>query len=327
MTDYKTIFGKKIKFQTTDLTMSTATEGELFYSDTDSEFKVGANIGSTSSSNNLNTGRYSIGSAGTLTAGLAAGGDLFPTPHPSRGSNATEEYDGTSWTSGNNIGTGRSFFASCGTQTAAIGSAGYPFTGPTTTATEEYDGTNWTAGTAVPTACEAGDHFGTQTASIFIEGGLPGPSYPSSAYTQTGGSWTSIPSLNNTKNYGAVTNGTTTAGIRVGGGHPVQSHVEEWDGSSWTSSTAFPTPTYNNAGNSCGTQTDMVVAGGSPGTQITIWDGSAWAIDPASLATSRAGRPASAGTSTAFYVAGGTGQETATEEYSKTVTLKTITDS
>ena len=43
MTDYKAIFGKKIKFQTTDLTMSTATEGELFYSDSGKEFKVGIN--------------------------------------------------------------------------------------------------------------------------------------------------------------------------------------------------------------------------------------------------------------------------------------------
>jgi len=54
MTDYKTIFGKKIKFQTTDLTMSTATEGELFYSDTDSEFKVGATIGAWASGGNMN---------------------------------------------------------------------------------------------------------------------------------------------------------------------------------------------------------------------------------------------------------------------------------
>ena len=44
MTDYKAIFGKKIKFQTSDLTMSTATEGELFYSDSANEFKVGVNI-------------------------------------------------------------------------------------------------------------------------------------------------------------------------------------------------------------------------------------------------------------------------------------------
>ena len=30
MTDFKTISGKKIKFATSDLTMSSATEGELF---------------------------------------------------------------------------------------------------------------------------------------------------------------------------------------------------------------------------------------------------------------------------------------------------------
>ena len=40
MTDFKTIHGKKIKFLTSDLTMSTTTEGELIYSDTDNSLLV-----------------------------------------------------------------------------------------------------------------------------------------------------------------------------------------------------------------------------------------------------------------------------------------------
>ena len=321
MATYQDIKGLRVKYLSAD--PSNIADGEVWYNTTSGTLKAQVLKESTSSANNMNTGRYAIGSAGTLTAGLAAAGDLFPSP--SRGSNATEEYDGTSWASANNVGTGRSFFASCGTQTAAIGSTGYPFSGPTTTATEEYNGASWSSGTAVPTACEGGNQFGIQTASIFIEGGLSGPSYPSSAYTQTGGAWTSIPSLNNDKNYGAMTNGTTAAGISVGGGNPQQDHVEEWDGTSWAASTAFPTANYNAAGNSCGTQTAMSVAGGTPGTQITIWDGSAWSISPASLATSRSGRPASAGTSTAFYVSGGSPQVVATEEFSTDPAVETIT--
>ena len=323
MATYQNIKGLRVKYLSAD--PSNIADGEVWYNTTSGTLKAQVLTEATSSANNMNTGRYAIGSAGTLTAGLAAAGDLFPAPsHAARASNATEEYDGTSWASATDIGTGRSFFASCGTQTAAIGSSGYPFSGPTTTATEEYDGTSWSSGTAVPTACEGGNQFGIQTASIFIEGGM-GPSYPALAYTQTGGAWASIPSLNNDKNYGAMTNGTTAAGISVGGGHPVQSHVEEWDGTSWAASTAFPTTNYGAAGNSCGTQTAMSVAGGTPGTQITIWDGSTWSISPASLATSRSGRPASAGTSTAFYVAGGPQHVTATEEFSTDPAVETIT--
>jgi hypothetical protein len=36
-------------------------------------------------------------------------------------SNATEEYDGSTWTSGGNLNTARNFLAGAGTQTAALG--------------------------------------------------------------------------------------------------------------------------------------------------------------------------------------------------------------
>ena len=39
MTDYKAIFGKKIKFLTTDLSVAEG-EGEVFYSDSAEQFKV-----------------------------------------------------------------------------------------------------------------------------------------------------------------------------------------------------------------------------------------------------------------------------------------------
>ena len=39
MTDYKAIFGKKIKFLTSDLDNAEG-EGEVFYNNTDDEFKV-----------------------------------------------------------------------------------------------------------------------------------------------------------------------------------------------------------------------------------------------------------------------------------------------
>ena len=324
MADYQDIRGLRVKYLSAD--PSNIADGEVWYNSTSGTLKTQGLSAATSSGGAITTGRYAIGSAGTLTAGLITGGDLYPAPAPARGSNATETYDGSSWTNGGNLGTARGWVAACGTQTAVIGSGGATHPGSvSSSATETYNGTSWTGGTSVPTITEAANQFGVQTASIFIDGGTPA-GYPNSAYTQTGGAWTSIPSLNNPNSYGAMTNGTTTAGIRVGGGHPVQDHVEEWNGTAWSNSTAFPATIYNSGGNSVGTSTAMAVAGGDgPTTQITIWDGSTWAISPASLATAREGRPGSAGTSTAFYVAGGPSSQTATEEYSKAPAVQTIT--
>ena len=92
MTDYKTLFGKKIKFLTSDLTMSTATEGELFYSNTDKEFKIGVNVLAWSAGGNLTAVKTQIRGTGTLTAGLVAGG--FDSP---AALTTVEEYDGSRW--------------------------------------------------------------------------------------------------------------------------------------------------------------------------------------------------------------------------------------
>ena len=73
MTDYKAIFGKKIKFLTSDLSNAEG-EGEIFYSSTDSKFKVSIATGAWSAGSNINTTRGHQGGTGTLTAGLIFGG-------------------------------------------------------------------------------------------------------------------------------------------------------------------------------------------------------------------------------------------------------------
>ena len=95
MTDYKTIFGKNIRLQTSDLTMSTATEGELFYSDSDKEFKVGIGVLAWSAGGSLNGPRDSLmtGDDSTQTAGIVFGGHIGPGMQAT-----TETYDGSSWT-------------------------------------------------------------------------------------------------------------------------------------------------------------------------------------------------------------------------------------
>jgi hypothetical protein len=91
MTDYKNIRGKKIKFFTSDLSNAQG-EGQIFYSDTDSEFKVGVITEAWSSASPTNNTRGFIGSLGTQTANLGFGGYLSTnTP-----TNVTEEYNGSS---------------------------------------------------------------------------------------------------------------------------------------------------------------------------------------------------------------------------------------
>ena len=91
MTDYKAIFGKKIKFLTSDLDNAEG-EGEIFYSDTDSEFKVGVSSGAWHSGASMTTARYGNSGSGTQTAALSSGGNVGPSDTRTT---ATEEYNGT----------------------------------------------------------------------------------------------------------------------------------------------------------------------------------------------------------------------------------------
>ena len=73
MTDYKAIFGKKIKFLTTDLSNAEG-EGEIFYSDTDAGFKVGVAAAAWSAGSAMSPGQSSVAGCGIQTAGLSCGG-------------------------------------------------------------------------------------------------------------------------------------------------------------------------------------------------------------------------------------------------------------
>jgi hypothetical protein len=83
--------------------------------------------------NSMNTARYQLGGRGTQTATLAFGGrDPF--------SNATEEYDGTSWaTNPATMNTPIASMATAGTNTLALSAGGYNGTAYTNQS-EEFTG-------------------------------------------------------------------------------------------------------------------------------------------------------------------------------------------
>jgi hypothetical protein len=111
---------------------------------------------------------------GTQTAAIAFGGYVFSPPAPALGAtNATQLYDGTSWTAAGNINTGRHSLAgsAAGSQTAASAFGGN--TGSPTGATELYDGSTWSSDTNLSTAREHLAGAGTQTAGLAFGGSPP----------------------------------------------------------------------------------------------------------------------------------------------------------
>ena len=129
MTDYKNIFGKPVKFLSTDPTDAGA-EGQVWYNSTSGTFKSIIQNKTFSSGGALNTARYFNSSTGTQTAGLTFGGE------PNTG--ATEEYDGNSWTTSNALNTARYRLAGAGTQASALAFGG--LTTVPVAATEEWTG-------------------------------------------------------------------------------------------------------------------------------------------------------------------------------------------
>jgi hypothetical protein len=190
--------------------------------------------------------------------------------------NATEDYNGTSWTTNSaSLTTARYDFAAAGIQTAALGFGGYTG-GPTVTAaTEEYNdygepntfenlGQVW--------------YNGTTKALKFTDETF------SSAWA-TGGNM-------NTARHSIAGAGTQTAGLAFGGeAPPYTGATEEYDGTSWaTSPGSLNTARGNLAG--AGTQTAGLAFGGlvsTPGAKGATeeYNGATWANNPTGLTTAR----------------------------------------
>jgi hypothetical protein len=64
---------------------------------------------------------------------------------PGAPTNATEEYNGTTWTGGGSLATARRLLAGAGTQTAGLAFGGELYQEFKQHSTEEYNGTSWTA--------------------------------------------------------------------------------------------------------------------------------------------------------------------------------------
>ena len=257
MTDYKTIFGKKIRFLTTDLSTAEG-EGEIFYSDTDKNFKVAIAAGAWATGAPLNTGR-SPGGLGTQTAALMVSG---PTSAPANGAQV-EEYNGSGWSEGPDVNTARRYLAvsTNGSTTAAVVAGGDTTTGSTglTAISEEWNGTSWSEGPDLNTA-GGRSGAGTQTAGLAMTG--KATAYLTATEEYDGTNWTSVNDYPSQKVGDAASCGIQTAAmVATGWDGAVRAYVNEYDGTNWAAATAYPSARY--ALGLFGIQTSAVGAGGS----------------------------------------------------------------
>ena len=191
-----------------------------------------------------------------------------------------------SWASGGALSESRADCGVFGTQTAACAATGLimPITGSYRSTTEEYNGASWGSGGGVPTPRAYLVAGGTQTAGVIIGGdSSPGAGiasteeYNGTAYTGGGGLNTLPPGYA----YNMLGGGPQTAAIIAGGaGYPTEGpkrQVQEYDGSSWTTS-PVAYPQVIERGGFAGTNTAGLFFGGNPGsvTLTNEWNGASF---------------------------------------------------
>ncbi len=260
MTTYKEIFGKQIKFLSSDLSDASAT-GQIWYNSTAGKFKSIVAAAAWSSGAPIATARATTGAGGIPTAAWIAGGTAST---PNSGLAITEEFNGSGWSAGGNLNQARGYSDGSGTQTAGLQVGGAP-TSPVVgqTYVEEYNGTAWTAVTGTPHGLWQNSVFGIQTAAVSA-GQEPGTA--SAVFNYNGSSWTTGGTMTTTRGY-VSSAGTQTAGW-IGGGSPAtgDNYTEHYDGSSWTASATLASPSSSYSAGANGAQTAAIYFGGKPNT-------------------------------------------------------------
>jgi hypothetical protein len=296
--------------------------GQIWYNSVSSALKarvLTAGSLSWASGGNLSQARGSMSGgsgAGIQTACFVTGGQI-PSNH-----NGTEEYDGSSWTAGTNFPTGRVWMGGTGTLTAGLIVGGSQ--PANVDESKHYDGTTWTAGGNLAAVGRVRAVFGIQTAAI-TAGGSPRENIGQTAEEYDGTSWSPIsaPAFQ-AEGKSAGSASPVSAGVIYGGSSPSPStQTEEWNGSSWTTTTNLSNGRRYLGG--FGTQTAAIASHGvGPGSGTTNtavteqYDGSSWS-NAATASTARAQVGASNGATTDGLVAAGElspGYSNATEEYS-----------
>ena len=282
MASYEEIHGKRVETFSSDPTLDSSYEGQVWFNSTSGTLKTVVASAAWSSSTPMTSARAYLGGTGTQTAGLACGG--FLPPH----TNKTEEYNGSGWANSGNLNVTRGFNAACGPQTAALTFGGETPSVPAEDATEEYDGSSWTNGGNLNEGNYGIFGAGTQTAAVAAGGASDSPPTSKSTVAEyNGSSWTNVTSMPTAFSY-ATGFGLQTAANMVGGTSTSTRNLE-YDGTNWTTGGSLNTGRQALA--SSGITTAGLVFGGtepSLSAKTETYDGTSF-TETADLATARGG--------------------------------------
>ncbi len=323
MSTYKEIFGKPIKVVSSDPTDAGA-EGQIWYNSTLGSFRSIIAAGTWSAGGNMNTARRLLSGLGTQTASLGFGGYVGPS------TNASEEYNGTSWTNSPNYPSVIYGEGAIGTQTAGVGAGGYlqPTTSSVNT-TQDYNGSSWGSGSGtLGTARNLMGASGVETAGLIFGGFTSYPTVTGDTEEYDGSSYSEQNNMSTARAELASANqAPQTASLAFGGNIPPVNtstpSTEEYDGSSWTSGGALSTSRFGLGGG--GTQTAAIAMTGRnspPNTVVSnteLYNGTSWST--ANTVTTARGQVGGGGTSTLGIVFGGSSTTVlnSTEEFTSTI--------
>lgn len=206
-----------------------------------------------------------MGSAGTSTAGVVWAGT---NPY----SNATEKFDGSSWSSSGAFPIAGSYGNGAGTQGAALSISLYQ--GSPFGICNEFNGSSWSGGGTLPNNNYSVGGCGTQTAGVAV-GGEPAPNPAGGTQHQqyNGSSWTASTVLPSTRIfYGNGVVGKQDDTLVMGGTSPsptTPTSTEYWNGSSWAAQGTLPIGKYGTAsGNNAPSGSSAILMGGGPSTPV-----------------------------------------------------------
>ena len=283
MSDYKNLKGKKIKFLTTDLS-SEQSEGEIFYSDTDNDFKsVIASAAWSSAGAMITATGFGTHSGPNSNSFYVGGLPVIAT---------TQHYNGTGWTLGGDYPSARYGLASAGTQTAGLAFGGEDGSDNKTNVSAAYDGSSWTAGPNINSARGQTSGTGTQTSALLAGGRGPGGAAMVTSFEEWNGtSWANLTAISQARGQHFMSGPETATFIAGGGtgnnaGSPITNLTEEFDGSSLSSGGNLNTARAQ--GGSSGNSGDgLVFAGASNEKNTEQYNGTSWTETSDMTATHR----------------------------------------
>lgn len=198
-----------------------------------------------------------------------------------------ESIQAGTWSAGGATITALRSYATLGSQTEAMTIGGRNPGSTVTTCVQEYNGTSWATGTAAPMYRRESDGTGTQNSGLVGAGVVPVPSgeIPYCAIEWNGTSWSNTGNTVN-RHWTAGITGTQNSAVMIGGRtqnpYAEQDKAEDYDGTSWSSITDYPTNIRSRAGIVGPSSNDIVHFGGYVSPTGTCnnysWDGSSWSL-------------------------------------------------